>query len=323
MAKDDWKQSLHAAFNPEAIFYSETERKNGTLDEMEIDQIVPFKGHTFKVVDDDKMQELVESIKDHGVNEPAVVFINEDGNYEMVAGHRRKRACELAGIETIPVIVKNINRDEATILMGESNLQSRDEILPSERAFTYKVMYEALKRQGKRTDLTSGPSDQKLNARKETADMVNTSEKTIDRYIRLTYLIPELLDLVDRGKMSIRPAVEVSYIDSEGQMSIYDYYQDTLDIDENGKEISPGVLPSLAQAKEMRSLATNMALDEEQISNILGKLKPNQKPKLTLKDEKILKYGRNLTPKEFEDKILKALDFYEKHMEKNRDSRSI
>lgn len=323
MAKDDWKQSIREAFNPEAIFYNETERNNGTLDEMEIDQIVPFKGHTFKVVDDDKMQELVESIKDHGVNEPAVVFLNEDGNYEMVAGHRRKRACELAGIETIPVIVKNINRDEATILMGESNLQSRDEILPSERAFTYKVMYEALKRQGKRTDLTSGPPDQKLNARKETADMVNTSEKTIDRYIRLTYLIPELLDLVDRGKMSIRPAVEVSYIDSEGQKSIYDYYQDTLDIDENGKEISPGVLPSLAQAKEMRSLAANMALDEEQIDSILGKLKPNQKPKLTLKDEKILRFGRNLTPKEFEDKILKALDFYEKHMEKNRDSRTI
>ena len=123
--------------------------------------------------------------------------------------------------------------------------------------------------------------------------------------------------------MSIRPAVEVSYIDSEGQKSIYDYYQDTLDMDENGKEISSGVLPSLAQAQEMRGLATNMALDEEQISNILGKLKPNQKPKLTLKDEKILRYGKNLTPKEFEDKILKALDFYEKYMEKNRDSRTI
>lgn len=138
MAKDDWKQSIREAFNPEAIFYNETERRNGTLEEMEIDQIVPFRDHTFKVVDDYKMMELVDSIKDHGVNEPAVVFINEDGNYEMIAGHRRKRACELAGIETIPIIVKNINRDEATILMGESNLQSREEILPSEKAFTYK-----------------------------------------------------------------------------------------------------------------------------------------------------------------------------------------
>jgi ParB-like chromosome segregation protein Spo0J len=326
MAKDDWKQSIRGAFNAEQMFYTEAERNNGTLDEMEIDQIVPFKEHTFKVVDDDKMQELVESIKDHGVNEPAVVFLNEDGNYEMVAGHRRKRACELAGIETIPVIVKNINRDEATILMGESNLQSREEILPSEKAFTYKKMLDAMNRQGKRTDLTSSPLGTKLVGTRSNvllSEEVGESKSQIHRYIRLTYLIPELLNLVDQGKMSIRPAVEVSYIDSEGQKSIYDYYQDTLDIDDAGKEISPGVLPSLAQAKEMRDLAANMALDEEQIGSILGKLKPNQKPKLTLKDEKILRYGKNLTPKEFEDKILKALDFYEKHMEKNRDSRTI
>ena len=326
MAKDDWKQSIRGAFNAEQMFYTEAERNNGTLDEMEIDQIVPFKEHTFKVVDDDKMQELVESIKDHGVNEPAVVFLNEDGNYEMVAGHRRKRACELAGIETIPVIVKNINRDEATILMGESNLQSREEILPSEKAFTYKKMLDAMNRQGKRTDLTSSPLGTKLVGTRSNvllSEEVGESKSQIHRYIRLTYLIPELLNLVDQGKMSIRPAVEVSYIDSEGQKSIYDYYQDTLDIDDAGKEISPGVLPSLAQAKEMRDLAANMAFDEEQIGSILGKLKPNQKPKLTLKDEKILRYGKNLTPKEFEDKILKALDFYEKHMEKNRDSRTI
>lgn len=327
MAKDDWKQSIRAAFNPEQMFYSETERNNGRLDEMEIDQIVPFQGHTFKVIDDDKMQELVESIKDHGVNEPAVVFINENGDYEMIAGHRRKRACELAGIETIPVIVKDINRDEATILMGESNLQTREEILPSEKAFTYKIMLEAKKRQaGRPGKINSTPVVPNLRGTRSNVlleEEVGESREQIRRYIRLTYLIPELLNLVDQGKMSIRPAVEVSYIDSEGQKSIYDYYQDTLDIDDAGKEISPGVLPSLAQAKEMRSLAANMALDEEQISGILGKLKPNQKPKLTLKDEKILRYGKNLTPKEFEDKILKALDFYEKHMEKNRDSRTI
>ena len=322
MAKDDWKQSLHAAFNPEAIFFNETERRNGTLDEMEIDQIVPFRNHTFKVVDDDKMMELVDSIKDHGVNEPAVVFINEDGNYEMIAGHRRKRACELAGIETIPIIVKNINRDEATILMGESNLQSREEILPSEKAFTYKSMLEAMKRQAGRPARENysplGNNSSGVVSSKEMAAEVGESKNTIFRYIRLTYLIPELLDLVDQGKMSIRPAVEVSYIDSEGQKSIYRYYQDTIDMDENGKEISPGVLPSLAQAKEMRGLASNVALDEIQISNILGKLKPNQKPKITLKDEKILRYGRNLTPKEFEEKIIKALDYYEKHMAKEQ-----
>lgn len=228
MAKDDWKQSLHAAFNPEAIFFNETERRNGTLDEMEIDQIVPFRDHTFKVVDDDKMMELVESIKDHGVNEPAVVFINEDGNYEMIAGHRRKRACELAGIETIPIIVKNINRDEATILMGESNLQSREEILPSEKAFTYKSMLEAKRRQAGRPRLKNASpvatNFPKGRADEELAEEVGEGKDTIRRYIRLTYLIPELLDLVDQGKMSIRPAVEVSYIDSEGQKSIYEYY---------------------------------------------------------------------------------------------------
>ena len=205
-------------------------------------------------------------------------------------------------------------------------MQSREEILPSEKAFTYKKMLDAMNRQGKRTDLTSSPLGTKLAGTRSNvllSEEVGESKSQIHRYIRLTYLIPELLNLVDQGKMSIRPAVEVSYIDSEGQKSIYNYYQDTLDIDDAGKEISPGVLPSLAQAKEMRSLAANMALDEEQIGSILGKLKPNQSPKLTLKDEKILRYGKNLTPKEFEDKILKALDFYEKHMEKNRDSRTI
>ena len=223
MAKDDWKQSIREAFNPEAIFYNETERKNGTLDEMEIDQIVPFRDHTFKVVDDDKMMELVDSIKDHGVNEPAIVFINEDGNYEMIAGHRRKRACELAGIETIPIIVKNINRDEATILMGESNLQSREEILPSEKAFTYKKMLDAMKRQAGRpgknnlrpvgTNLTGQRSDEIL------ATEIGESARQIQRYICLTNLIPELLDLVDQKRISLRPAVEISYLDSTQPVS--------------------------------------------------------------------------------------------------------
>lgn len=320
---DSWKQSLHAAFNPESIFYSEAERKNGTLDEMEIDQIVPFKNHTFKVLDDAKMMELVESVKDHGVNEPALVFMNEDGNMEMISGHRRKRACELAGISTIPVIVKEISRDEATILMGESNLQSRDEILPSERAFTYKEMLNAMKRQGKRTDLTFGPVDQKLNARKEAAEIAHTSEKTIDRYIRLTYLIPELLELVDLGKMAIRPAVEVSYMDSACQKAVHSYYQDTLLVDDKGMEIAAGVLPSLAQAKEMRALSSGSALDEEKVQEILGKPKPNQKPKITINSDKVMKYQRDLTPSQFEDKIMRALEFYEKYHEKAKNQREL
>lgn len=320
---DNWKQSLHAAFNPESIFFSEAERKNGTLDEMEIDQIVPFKNHTFKVLDDAKMMELVESVKDHGVNEPALVFMNEDGNMEMISGHRRKRACELAGISTIPVIVKEINRDEATILMGESNLQSRDEILPSERAFTYRDMLAAMNRQGKRMDLTSAPVGQKLDSRKELAKTTGEGHTTIQRYIRLTYLIPELLELVDLGKMAIRPAVEVSYMDSTCQKAIHSYYQDTALIDDKGMEISAGVLPSLAQAKEMRGLAARSELDEETVQEILGKPKPNQKPKITINSDKVMKYQRDLTPSQFEDKIMKALEFYEKYLERQKDQRSL
>ena len=229
--------------------------------------------------------------------------------------------------EKIPFIVdgKQIYLPFMAVYLQErcsAEKKTREEILPSEKAFTYKSMLEAKRRQAGRPRLKNASpvatNFPKGRADEELAEEVGEGKDTIRRYIRLTYLIPELLDLVDQGKMSIRPAVEVSYIDSEGQKSIYEYYQDTIDIDENGKEISPGVLPSLAQAKEMRGLASNVALDEVQISRILGKLKPNQKPKITLKDEKILRYGRNLTPKEFEEKIIKALDYYEKHMAKEQ-----
>jgi len=326
MAKDDWKQSIREAFNPEAIFYNETERRNGTLEEMEIDQIVPFKRHTFKVVDDDKMMELVESIKDHGVNEPAIVFVNEDGNYEMIAGHRRKRACELAGIETIPIIVKNIDRDEATILMGESNLQTREEILPSEKAFTYKELLEAKKRQAGRPSLKNASpvatNFSKGRADKELAEEVGEGKDTIRRYIRLTYLIPELLDLVDQKRISLRPAVEISYLDSTQQKAIFNYYKTKreLDIDENGigNEKQAGVSPSLAQAKLMREEAKDNKLDEARIEEILNVTKPNQKEKIVIKDEKVMKYAKGLTPLQFQDKILRALDYYDKHMAKEQ-----
>lgn len=333
MAKDDWKQGLHAAFNPEEIFFSETERRNGTLEEMEIDQIVPFRDHTFKVVDGYKMMELVDSIKDHGVNEPAVVFINEDGNYEMIAGHRRKRACELAGIETIPIIVKNINRDEATILMGESNLQSREEILPSEKAFTYKKMLDAMKRQaGRPGKNNSGPVGPNLKGTRSDdllSEEVGESSSQIKRYIRLTYLIPELLDLVDQKRISLRPAVEISYLDSTQQKAIFNYYKTKreLDIDENGigNEKQAGVSPSLAQAKLMREEAKDNKLDEARITDILDVTKPNQKEKIVIKDEKVMKYAKGLTPLQFQDKILRALDYYDKHMamEQEKDTRSM
>ena len=319
---EDWKKNLNAIFNPDEIFYSNAERKNGTLDEMEIDQIVPFKRHTFKVVDDDKMMELVESIKDHGVNEPAIVFVNEDGNYEMIAGHRRKRACELAGIETIPIIVKNIDRDEATILMGESNLQTREEILPSEKAFTYKELLEAKKRQAGRPGLKNASpvatNFPKGRAVKELAEEVGEGKDTIRRYIRLTYLIPELLDLVDQKRISLRPAVEISYLDSSLQKAVFNFYTTAKELEGDGSEKQSGVSPSLAQAKAMRESAEKNELNEVKINQILQVKKPNQKEKIVINDEKVMRYGKNLSPLQFQEKILKALAFYEKHMEKEK-----
>ena len=301
------------------------------MDDLEEVQIVAQRKRI--EIDDDKMMELVDSIKDHGVIEPAVVFINEDGNYEMIAGHRRKRACELAGIETIPIIVKNINRDEATILMGESNLHSREEILPSEKAFTYKKMLDAMKRQAGRpgknnlrpvgTNLTGQRSDEIL------ATEIGESARQIQRYICLTNLIPELLDLVDQKRISLRPAVEISYLDSTQQKAIFNYYKTKreLDIDENGigNEKQAGVSPSLAQAKLMREEAKDNKLDEARIEEILNVTKPNQKEKIVIKDEKVMKYAKGLTPLQFQDKILRALDYYDKHMakEQQKDTRSM
>lgn len=320
--ENEWKDSLRSSWsNIDSLFTSENERRYGMIDELEIDQIIPFKNHTFRVVDDDKMDELVSSIKDHGVNEPAIVFINEENNYEMIAGHRRKRACELAGLATIPVIIKTLDRDEATILMGESNLTSRDEILPSEKAFTYKEMLEAMKRVAGRPKNNFAPLGQNFNARKEMEEKVGESSSSIQRYIRLTYLIEPLLKLVDLGKMAIRPAVELSYLDSTLQRDLYNYYTNTVVLDENGKEVISGTLPSVPQAKELRALNDAGELDEDKIAEVLGRLKPNQKEKIVLANDGLIAYkqARDLTDSELEKKIMKALQFYDRYLEKKKE----
>ncbi|MBQ9934309.1 MAG: ParB/RepB/Spo0J family partition protein [Lachnospiraceae bacterium] len=319
--KPDWKTNM--SFSIDELFTSQDVRDNGAIETVRIDELIPFQGHTFKVVDDEKMQELVQSISNHGVMMPAIAFRNENNQLEMIAGHRRMRASELAGLDTIPVIVKNINRDEATIIMGETNLQARDEILPSEKAFTYKAMYDAMKRQGKRSDLTSGPLDQKLSSRKLMAQKVNESEKQIDRFIRLTHLVPELLELVDDKTMAIRPAVEISYIDHINQKNIYNYYKDTEIIDDKGKVIEKGVLPSLSQAQEFKRLANAGELDEDVIAEILGEPKPNQKEKIVLNDKRLMHYKGTLTPREFEQKLIKALAFYEKYANRSNEDKNI
>ena len=320
--ENEWKDSLRSSWsNIDALFTSENERRYGMIDELEIDQIVPFKNHTFRVIDDDKMDELVLSIKDHGVNEPAIVFINEENNYEMIAGHRRKRACELAGLATIPVIIKTLDRDEATILMGESNLTSRDEILPSEKAFTYKEMLDAMKRAAGRPRKNFSPGGKNFNASKEMEKKTGDSSTNIYRYIRLTFLIEPLLKLVDLGKMAIKPAVELSYLDSTLQRDVYNYYTNTVVLDENGKEVISGTLPSVPQAKELRALNDARELDEDKIAEVLGRLKPNQKEKIVLANDGLIAYKqeRDLTDSELEKKIMKALQFYDRYLEKKKE----
>lgn len=247
------------------------------------------------------MEELKKSINENGVLQPIMCFVNENGYLEIVSGHRRKRACELLGLDTIPVLIKRMTRDEAIVAMGESNLKSREKILPSEKAYTYKIMYDAMKRQGKRTNLTYGPVDQKMNARGRMAEKTGESEKQIDRYIRLTYLYSPLLDLVDAGKIGMRPAVEMSYFPMNLQECIYRICE--------AKEITP----SHAQTIEMRKLLKEHLLDENAIDEIMSREKPNQKNFLKLSETFVNKYFYNCrTQLEMENRIAKALKLLEK-----------
>ena len=313
----NWKSNMDFSGLDE-MFSSQDVRDNGEIKTVNIEDIVPFKQHTFKVIKDNKLKELADSINDHGIMVPAIAFRNEDGLIELISGHRRMEASRMIGNDTLPVIIRNITRDEAIIIMGETNLQSRDKILISEKAYTYKEMYEAMKRQGKRTDLTSGPLGQKLNSRDKLAKIINEGETQIRRYIQLTNLIPELMEVVDAGFMGIRPAVEVSYIDSVNQKYIYDYYKAEEVRDNDGNITLPGTLPSLAQAIRLKEMAKQGILDEAAIANELEKKKPNQVEKFIIKNENLLSYQRNnnLAANAFEDKIIKALDFYDKYSEK-------
>lgn len=263
--------------------------------------MIPFRNHTFKVLDDEKMQELMESIDRHGILQPAIAFYNEEGELELISGHRRHRASVLLGLETLPVLIKSMTRDEAIICMGETNLQSRESILPSEKAFTYKAMYDAMKRQGKRVDLTSDPLGQKLTARQKMSEKVGEGEQQIRRYIRLTYLLPELLNLVDIKRMGMRVAVELSYLPADLQQCIFGIYEEF------------EITPSHAQAIQLRKLHQERLLDEEQIDKILMQEKPNQREGLKLSGEIIDKYlGDCETRLQMENKIIRALALLEK-----------
>lgn len=281
------------------------EEKLTKIKKIPLSEIDDFPDHPFKVRDDDDMKNLVESIKSRGVITSALVRKKEDGRYELISGHRRKRACEMLGLETLPCEVVDLTKDEATILMVESNFQ-RSEIKPSEKAFSYKMRLEAMKRQGERTDLTSDPVGPKLNrSNEELSEEVGDSKSQIKRYIRLTYLVDELLDLVDEGRIKMRPAVEISYLDEEAQRDLVDA------IDENDST------PSHAQAIKIRKFYENGTLDYNVVLSIMEEEKPNQKEKYSIRREKVDK----LIPKEVpvtkrEDYILEALDYYGRYRQR-------
>ena len=271
--------------------------------------ISDFPNHPFKVKQDEAMAEMVDSVKQYGVLVPALVRPKADGGYEMVAGHRRKCAATLAGITEMPCIVRNLTDDEATIIMVGSNLQ-RETILPSEKAFAYKMKLEAMKRQGQRSDLTSTPLEPKLKGSRSNEELAASSPDSrsqIQRYIRLTELIPPVLDMVDSGKIAFRPAVELSYLSKEQQQSLYD----TMECED--------CTPSLAQAIKMKEFSRDGKLTVEVILSIMQEEKPNQREQFKMPKERISKYFAPGTPaQKIEDTIIKALELYRRR-ERQRD----
>ena len=272
--------------------------------------ISDFPNHPFKVKQDEAMAEMVDSVKQYGVLVPALVRPKADGGYEMVAGHRRKCAATLAGITEMPCIVRNLTDDEATIIMVDSNLQ-RETILPSEKAFAYKMKLEAMKRQGERTDLTSSPLDKKLKgltSAQQVSQKSGDSQPQIYRFIRLTELIPPVLDMVDSGKIAFRPAVELSYLSKEQQQSLYD----TMECED--------CTPSLAQAIKMKEFSRDGKLTEEVILSIMQEEKPNQREKPAFCDERITRLIPKSIPRGQEtDFVIRALEFYNRHLQRRRD----
>ena len=291
------------------LFQTDESRAEAALSKIRdipISEIDEFPDHPFKVLMDEDMEQLVESVKRNGVMTPATVRLKEDGRYELISGHRRKKACELAGLETLKCEVKDLTRDEAIIIMVESNLQ-RSVILPSEKAYAYKMRLEAMKRQGERTDLTSAPLVQKLTSREKIAEKSGDSHEQVRRFIRLTELVPEILQMVDEKQIAFRPAVEISYLAEEQQYTLLEAmsYNDAT--------------PSLAQAIKMKKFNQDGKLTDEVIQSIMEEEKPNQKEKPAFRDERIIKLIPKTVPKGQEtDFVVKALEFYTRHLQRNK-----
>jgi ParB family chromosome partitioning protein len=292
------------------LFMTDEGRKESKLPrihDIPLDQIDDMPNHPYKVRMDEDMEALVESVKNHGIITPVILRQKEDGRYECASGHRRRKAAELAGFPTIKAEVREMTRDEAIIIMAHSNRQ-RSKILPSEKAFSYKMELEALKRQGMRSDLTSRPVVGKLEAAEELGESTNESGRQVQRYIRLTYLAPALLDMVDEGRIAFRPAVELSYLTEQEQADLIETigYEDAT--------------PSLVQAIKMKEFSREGRLNADVILSIMCEQKPNQKEKITFHAEKLKPYlPKNINPKQTEEYILKALEYYQRYRERMKD----
>lgn len=300
MAKSNASEMLTSL---DSLFTTQEQRdeaKRDSVQDIPISQISDFPEHPFKVKQDEAMLEMAESVRQYGVLVPGLVRQLEDGSYQMVSGHRRKLASELAGRDTIPCIVRDLTDDEAVIIMVDSNLQ-RERVLPSEKAFAYKMKLDAMRRQGQRTDLTSRPMVEKLESVEKMGRDTGESGRQIQRYIRLTYLLPEILAMVDDSKIAFRPAVELSYLAEQEQRTLYDTMG------------SEDCTPSLAQAIKMKSFSREGKLSEAVIRSIMAEEKPNQKEQFRIPKERISKYFKPGTPaRTMEDTIIKALDYYRK-----------
>ena len=298
------KSSVNASLSSyDDIFSTEESRQEEQREQVQqipIGELFPFKNHPFKVLDDESMQRTVESVKQYGVLSPLIARPRPKGGYEIISGHRRQHAAELAGLETLPVIVRQMDDDAAIILMVDSNLQ-REHILPSERAFAYKMKLDAMKNQGTRSDLTSTQVVSKLRSNEKLGAENNQSRETVRRFIRLTNLIPELLDMVDNKTVSFNPAVELSYLSPEQQQEVIRAMDDTQNF------------PSVSQAKRIKKLAQDGTFTTETIVAIMGEEKKSELDTVTIKNDTLRKYfPRSYTPKQMEDTIIKLLEQWQK-----------
>ena len=307
MPKNDLNVALKGFDDIFSTEESRQEEKHEQIRQIPINELFPFKEHPFKVLDDDAMQRTVESVAQYGVLAPLIARPRAEGGYEIISGHRRQHAAELAGLETLPVIVREMSDDAAVILMVDSNLQ-REHILPSERAFAYKMKLEALKNQGARSDLTSSQIGTKLRADEKVAQDSGESRNQIQRFIRLTNLVPELLDMVDEKKIAFNPAVELSYLDESQQRDFLEAMNDTQNA------------PSLSQAQRLKKLAQEGHFSYDVAFAVMGEEKKDELDKVVIKNDTLRKYfPRSYTPKQMEDTIIKLLDQWQRKQQRQNE----